>query len=134
LDGYPPLEEIQVITSLDNSLSTVFIDPLQIEQVVINLITNACQAMPEGGILEIKAKIRDSDMLILFKDTGIGIPGENLDKLFEPLFTTKARGIGLGLSVAKNLAEINGGRIEVESEEGRSSTFSLILPLKETES
>ncbi|MBW2623201.1 MAG: hypothetical protein JRD68_09870 [Deltaproteobacteria bacterium] len=134
MDGYPPLEEIQVITSLDNSLSTVFIDPLQIEQVVINLITNACQAMPEGGILEIKAKIRDSDMLILFKDTGIGIPGENLDKLFEPLFTTKARGIGLGLSVAKNLAEINGGRIEVESEEGRSSTFSLILPLKETES
>ena len=63
-------------------------------------------------------------------DTGRGISKENIEKVFEPLFTTKARGIGLGLAVSKNLVEANEGSIEVESEEGKGSTFTVILPTK----
>jgi signal transduction histidine kinase len=69
---------------------------------------------------------------IMVKDTGTGISPENMQKLFEPLFTTKAAGIGLGLAVSKKLAEANGGHIEVESEMGKGSTFTLYLPLAES--
>jgi signal transduction histidine kinase len=65
---------------------------------------------------------------ISITDTGCGISAENMEKLFEPLFTTKARGIGLGLAVSRNLAQANGGSIEVESAEGEGSTFTVILP------
>ena len=70
---------------------------------------------------------------IAVKDTGTGITPENMEKLFEPLFTTKAKGIGLGLAVSKKLAEANGGRIEVESEPGKGSTFTLYLPVMSSE-
>jgi signal transduction histidine kinase len=63
------------------------------------------------------------------RDTGTGIPPENMDKLFEPLFTTKTKGIGLGLAVSKKLAEANGGRIEAQSEPGKGSTFIVYLPV-----
>jgi len=65
-------------------------------------------------------------------DTGMGISDKNMEKLFEPLFTTKARGIGLGLATSRNLVEANGGSIEVESEVGKGSTFTVRLPIKET--
>jgi signal transduction histidine kinase len=67
------------------------------------------------------------------KDTGCGIAEENMEKLFEPLFTTKAKGIGLGLAVSKNLVEANGGSIEVESVEGEGSIFTITLPIEEVE-
>jgi two-component system NtrC family sensor kinase len=67
---------------------------------------------------------------IAIKDTGVGIPPENMRKLFEPLFTTKAKGIGLGLAVSRKLAEANGGRIEVQSEAGVGSMFTLWLPVQ----
>jgi signal transduction histidine kinase len=71
---------------------------------------------------------REKDIVkISITDTGCGISVENMNKIFEPLFTTKARGIGLGLSVSKKLLEINGGKLEVESTEGKGSTFTLIL-------
>ncbi len=66
---------------------------------------------------------------IAVKDNGVGIPPENLRRLFEPLFTTKSKGIGLGLAVSRKLAEANGGRIEVKSEPGKGSTFTLFLPV-----
>jgi signal transduction histidine kinase len=72
-------------------------------------------------------------VLVRVKDTGIGIPPENLQKLFEPLFTTKMKGIGLGLAVSKRLAEANGGRLEVESQPGVGSTFTLVLPQEEAQ-
>ncbi len=72
--------------------------------------------------------ITDHYLLITVRDTGLGIPPENLPKLFEPLFTTKAHGIGLGLAVTKKLVEANDGRIEVESEPGKGAAFTLLLP------
>jgi signal transduction histidine kinase len=97
-------------------------------QVIENLITNAVQAMPTGGSLAIRGG-RDNEGMIGLEvaDTGEGISPENMEKLFQPLFTTKAKGIGLGLVVCKNLVEANGGRIEVESMPGKGTTINVIL-------
>ncbi|MCG2777511.1 MAG: ATP-binding protein, partial [Desulfobacterales bacterium] len=71
-----------------------------------------------------------SEIRIRITDTGCGISKENMEKIFEPLFTTRARGIGLGLAVSRNLVELNGGSIETQSEEGKGSTFTVKLPTK----
>jgi signal transduction histidine kinase len=91
--------------------------------------------MIEGGTLTIRAQPAAFDdgqpaVRIQVIDTGSGITAENLKKLFEPLFTTKARGIGLGLAVSRKLVEANGGRIDVQSEVGKGSTFTVYLPIK----
>jgi signal transduction histidine kinase len=89
---------------------------------------NASQAMPKGGELTISATRKVKEIAIAVKDTGVGIPPENMGKLFEPLFTTKPKGIGLGLAVTKILAEANSGRIETQSEPDKGSTFTVYLP------
>jgi signal transduction histidine kinase len=82
------------------------------------------------GELSISAKIQKGMVGIAVKDTGVGITPENMKRIFEPLFTTKSKGIGLGLAVSRKLAEANGGRIEVKSELGKGSTFTLVLPVE----
>jgi len=141
LEKQPPPEEVKVTTKIAPDLPPLFVDPRQIEQVLVNLVTNAYQAMPEGGRLTVKAKGEKGQAYISVSDTGCGISKENMKMLFEPLFTTKARGIGLGLAISKNLVEVNGGSIEVESpspplrtgQEGKGSTFTVILPTKEAQ-
>jgi signal transduction histidine kinase len=130
LEKQPALENVKVATTIPSDLPPVFIDHRQIGQVLDNLFTNACQAMPEGGKLSIQAKAKKDKVHVSVMDTGSGISKENLEKVFEPLFTTKTRGIGLGLAVSKNLMEANGGSIEVESEEGKGSIFTVIIPTK----
>ena len=135
----PPPEEVEVITQIAPDLPPVYVDPRQMEQVLGNLVTNAYQAMKEGGKLTISAqtsevseKLPKSKWVALsISDTGCGISPENMAKLFEPLFTTKARGIGLGLATSRILVEANGGSMEVESEEGKGSTFTVRLPTRE---
>lgn len=126
-----PPEEVKVISRIAPDLPDVFVDPMQLGQVLVNLLTNARQAMPERGKLTISAQAEKGYVQLSIIDTGCGIPEENMEKVFEPLFTTRVRGIGLGLSVSKNLVEANGGSIKVESEEGKGSTFTVILPTKE---
>jgi signal transduction histidine kinase len=104
------------------------IDPQQIGQVLGNLVSNAYQAMPNGGTLTISAQSEAGWVKLSIADTGVGMASETMEKVFEPLFTTKAKGIGLGLAVSKNLVEVNGGTIEVESREGQGTTFTLNLP------
>jgi signal transduction histidine kinase len=121
---------VQVDRSGVDSSITVFVDAVQVGQVILNLITNAVQAMePAGGTLTIRSRKSASFVFIDVGDTGAGIAPENLARVFEPLFTTKARGIGLGLSVSRTLAGSNGGQLTVESEPGQGATFSLALPL-----
>jgi signal transduction histidine kinase len=84
--------------------------------------------MKDGGHLTISAVPQNDFIAIAVKDTGVGIPPGNMSKLFEPLFTTKTKGIGLGLAVSKKLIEANGGRIDVGSEAGKGSTFTFWLP------
>jgi PAS domain S-box-containing protein len=146
----PLLEQVTVTVDVPDGLPVLNVDPLQMGQVLTNLITNAVQAMPAGGTLRIAARqimndefrIMRSDAKFLIHnskfagdfiaisvtDSGAGISPENMEKIFQPLFTTKAKGIGLGLVVCKNLVEANGGRIEVESAVGKGTTFTVELP------
>ncbi|MBI1912564.1 MAG: PAS domain S-box protein [Deltaproteobacteria bacterium] len=121
-----------VTVDIPEMLPSVKADPMQIGQVFYNLITNAVQAMPDGGNLNIKGEeFRDARAVrVSFRDTGAGITPENMKKLFQPLFTTKSKGIGLGLVVCKNLVEANKGRIEVESTPGEGTTFMVTLPIE----
>jgi signal transduction histidine kinase len=101
-------------------------------QVLGNLTLNACQAMKDGGRLIITSRIQNERIRIAVQDTGTGISPENMKKLFEPLFTTKPKGIGLGLAVCQKLIKANNGRIEVESDgvPGKGSTFTVWLPVQ----
>ncbi len=138
VEKHPPPEGVQVATDIAADLPPAYVDPQQIEMALANLVTNAYQAVPEGGQVTIKTsevseKLPKSGVSISITDTGCGISAENMEKLFEPLFTTKARGIGLGLAVSRNLVEANGGTVEVESQEGEGSTFTVILPTDKRE-
>jgi signal transduction histidine kinase len=130
LDKQPPPEGVAVTTQIATDLPSVFVDNLQMKQVLANLITNAYQAMPDGGDLVLSARGDGNRVYLSVADTGCGISQENLGKIFEPLFTTRARGIGLGLAVSRNLVQVNGGTIEVESVEGQGSTFTVVLPAR----
>ncbi len=119
-----------VTLNLPETLPQVWVDGRQIQQVFRNLICNGLDAMPEGGTLAINvvANSREDTVSVSIGDTGCGMSPEMLAKLFQPLITTKARGIGLGLVVVKNLTEANGGTITVESVIGQGTTFAVVLP------
>jgi two-component system NtrC family sensor kinase len=111
---------------------TVQIDVPRVKQVLLNIINNAIYAMPEGGTLAIRTAVQDDMARVEVSDTGSGISPEHLDRIFEPFFTTKPEvsGTGLGLSVSLGIVESHGGKIEVQSEVGRGSTFTVKLPVK----
>jgi PAS domain S-box-containing protein len=143
LSTIPVPQSVEVTLKLPDDLPMIFVDNRQIQQVLGNLILNAYQAMrtslqwrqaglevtPEGGTLTISARKQQQMVSISVQDSGVGIPPENMLKLFEPLFTTRAKGIGMGLAISRKLMEANYGRIEVESEPGKGSTFTLVLPI-----
>ncbi len=132
LERFPVPPAVKLKLELPDDIPNVYADPRQVEQVLGNLVTNACQAMNLEGKLTISARRQKKMVGIAVKDTGSGISPENMKKLFEPLFTTKVKGIGLGLAVSQKLAEANGGLIEVKSEVGTGSTFKLYLPIQRT--
>lgn len=103
----------------------------QLQSVFVNLISNGVQAMPEGGTLTVKTDQEDSFVEVRVSDTGIGIPRENFEKIFEPLFTTKTKGIGLGLAITRRFIENHGGTISVESNPSFGTSFSIRLPMRE---
>ncbi|MBU2551210.1 MAG: response regulator [Proteobacteria bacterium] len=110
----------------------IWTDPNQLRQVLINLVTNGLQAVGPGGSVRVAVETAGSEIVITVADDGPGIPGENLDRIFEPFFSTKppGQGTGLGLSVSRGIVEKMGGRIEVESRLGNGATFRVILPIK----
>ena len=122
-------ENITVTTKL-SKIPPMLLDQEQIRRVFQNLILNAVQAMPEGGKLEVQTVKRDDSVEIAFKDTGVGIPEENLPRLFTPLFSTKAKGVGLGLSICKQIIEGHGGNIAVKSKVDKGSTLTVRLPIR----
>jgi len=123
---------IEVSTMIPEDL-LVSVDPLLMRRVFTNLLLNAVQVLTGGGRLSVKAYKTKSATYISVKDTGIGITEENLSKVFEPLFTTKAQGLGLGLSVCKRLVELHGGEIRVKSKVGEWSIFTVKLAHKKGE-
>ena len=110
--------------------SKLKVDENKAVRVYVNLIKNAVDAMPTGGRLEIKSYLEKDTVVISFTDTGQGISQETLPKIFTPLFTTKAQGMGFGLSISKRIVEGHGGKILVQSEEGKGTTFIVIFPLE----
>ncbi|OGA96042.1 MAG: hypothetical protein A3E79_15105 [Burkholderiales bacterium RIFCSPHIGHO2_12_FULL_61_11] len=120
---------ITVKLDIPATLHPLRVDAMQIHQVFRNLISNGVEAMPQGGTLEIRAteEVAAQTVTVSIRDSGIGMAPEVLAKLFQPLFTTKARGIGLGLVVVKNLTQANGGTVAVQSEPGKGTTFSITL-------
>ncbi|MFH1383076.1 MAG: [Fe-Fe] hydrogenase large subunit C-terminal domain-containing protein [Chloroflexota bacterium] len=128
------LQNIEVVKELDASLPVVTADFDQLQQVCINLIVNAIQAMPNGGKLALRTSVDGNDLKIAMQDTGCGISPESQRKLFTPFFTTKGiKGVGLGLAVAYGIIQRHHGRIEVQSQEGVGTTFTICLPLQQEE-
>ncbi len=125
-------EQVKVNVNLNGHMKLIKTDPEQMSRVFANLISNAVQAINgKGGEVNISASADNEYISVFFRDTGCGIPEENMQKIFEPLFTTKPKGIGLGLAISKRLVEQNGGKIDVESQVGHGTTFTVKIPIEQ---
>jgi signal transduction histidine kinase len=136
LGNQEAFQKITLREDFQEDLPKVDGDMNQLQQVFLNLSLNACEAMPNGGTLSISTSVRDGKVLVKLADTGCGIKQEHLDQIFEPFFSTKpvGQGTGLGLSVSYGILRQHGGSVEVESEEGKGTTFAVVLtPLQDTE-
>lgn len=134
LKGMKIPENIRIIPRLNGDLPTILADEVQIKQAFSNIMLNAVQAMPNGGELTIANRANNGVIEVDVIDTGIGIAKENLDKIFDPLFSTKAKGTGLGLTVCQGIIEIHGGSIEIESEVGKGTRFTVRFPINKKRS
>lgn len=122
---------IEVIRRLDSSLPPVSADPNLLHQALLNILVNARQAMPHGGRLTIETRTLPGNgrpVQIRIADTGVGIPEDQIGRIFQPFFTTKAQGTGLGLAITARVVEEHGGRITVESVVGKGTAFTIALP------
>jgi signal transduction histidine kinase len=130
--------KVEISTSFIEGLPPVRADAQQLRQVFLNLVLNAVEAMPQGGKLQVSTSLRRSTrrgaaaafLEVRFRDTGVGISPGDLRNLFIPFFTTKERGTGLGLPISQRIIENHGGTIEVRSQTGTGSTFSVLLPVE----
>jgi signal transduction histidine kinase len=121
-------ENIKLVFEVSDDIQNLNVDPAYLRRILTNLITNAEQAMPNGGKITVKAYKQNGNCVITVEDTGEGIPEDFKANIFQPLFTTKAKGQGFGLAVSKRLAKAIGGDITFESEKGNGSKFTLKLP------
>ncbi|OGV95493.1 MAG: hypothetical protein A3I04_04245 [Nitrospinae bacterium RIFCSPLOWO2_02_FULL_39_110] len=126
---------IELKLNLNNNTHRYILDYNYLQQVFLNIIINAIQAMPEEGILSIKSEDEKDNLVVTISDTGIGIPQDNISRIFDPFFTTKDVGIGtgLGLSVSYGIIEKLGGRIEVQSTPNNGAVFTITIPKKYSE-
>ncbi|MGA2122704.1 MAG: PAS domain S-box protein [Methanoregula sp.] len=124
--------DIKLITAFDETVPAIMVSPGQMRQVFLNIIKNGVEAMPHGGTLSVATKIEDNHLMIVVRDTGMGMDEEVKEKIFDAFFTTKeeVRGVGLGLSVCYGIIQDHGGTIDVESAPGKGSTFTVLLPIK----
>jgi PAS domain S-box-containing protein len=125
----PVPQNIEVSMTIEQDSSTILVDPTMMKRILTNLVTNALQAMPDGGKLTITASKKQDEVYITVQDTGQGILDENKAKIFQPLFSTKAKGQGLGLAVVKRLVEAHNGTIAFNTEVGKGTTFTVAIPL-----
>jgi signal transduction histidine kinase len=122
-------KNVTISLSIYDGIPHIFADKDQLIQIFSNIFQNAIQAMPNGGIIHVDIKPKNEALEIQFSDDGIGIPKENIDKIFDPLFSTKPQGTGLGLSVCQSLVSNHSGSIEVHSEIDFGATFIIRIPL-----
>ncbi|MDD3089292.1 MAG: ATP-binding protein [Candidatus Omnitrophica bacterium] len=122
-------ENIKLVNFISDDLPPALMDADQMVQVFSNIVVNAAQSMPDGGEIRIGASAGDSVVRIWVEDTGEGIPPENIYRMFDPLFSTKMEGTGLGLSLCHSIIEMHKGKIDVESKVGVGSRFTVTLPM-----
>lgn len=119
--------DLDISINIDPSFTITSDRPIT-RRILTNLIVNAIQAMPTGGKISLSSSREEGNILIIVEDTGVGIPEDIKPKLFSPMFTTKAKGQGLGLAVVKRLVEALNGTISFESQEGKGTKFVISLP------
>jgi two-component system NtrC family sensor kinase len=126
-------QDVEAVQEIAPDLPRIYADPQQLQQVLVNLSLNAMDAMPAGGKLTLRAKqYSPGQMTIAVADTGFGMDAATLAKIFQPFFTAKKwRGMGLGLPICARIIKSHGGRIDVESEPGQGTTFTIHLPLNQ---
>jgi two-component system, NtrC family, sensor kinase len=123
-------KELEMKLEMEAGSDAIWSDPYRLRQVLINLLTNAIHATPSGGAITINIQGAEGGVAVSVRDTGEGIPGENLERIFEPFFSTKTpgEGTGLGLFVTRGIVEKLGGSIQLESRLGRGTGFLINLP------
>ncbi len=126
-------ESVHIEHEFEEESLQVMGDSGQIQRILANFLRNAVQAMPGGGVLSMVCRRDGDEIIAAVSDTGVGIAEDMLAKIFEPLYTGKAKGIGLGLPLSQRYATLNGGRIDCQSEVDQGSTFTLALPPQETQ-
>jgi PAS domain S-box-containing protein len=110
----------------------LYVDPNRVKDALLNIVRNAIQSIERGGTISLRIRSKNASCMMEISDTGPGIPKENLPFIFDPFFTTKKEGTGLGLTITHRIIEEHDGRIEVESREGKGSTFRVLIPIKDT--
>ncbi len=121
---------VSVELKLEEPMGKAMLDDKKITQALLNLCVNAIQAMPRGGVLTVETSRQGDELVLGVSDTGTGIPGEDLERIFDPFFTKKKGGMGFGLAIVKRIVEDHGGRIECTSKEGEGTSFTIRLPMK----
>ncbi len=124
-------KDVNVVKELSADLPEVMMDGNQLSQVIVNLTLNAIDAMPDGGTITIRSFRRNRDVIMQIEDTGTGIPKEDVTKIFDPFYTTKEKGTGLGLAVSYDIIKKMNGTLSVESETGKGTVFTITMPYKE---
>lgn len=125
-------KDVLFVKELSSGLPEILVDANHLSQVFVNLMLNAVDAMIEGGTLTVRSFISDGSIAVQFQDTGIGIAKDDLSKIFDPFYTTKEKGTGLGLAVSYNIIKKMNGTLSVESSEGMGTTFTILLPLEKS--
>ncbi|QJA06537.1 HAMP domain-containing protein [Thermosulfurimonas marina] len=125
-------QKVTLVTHFEG-LAPLETSPEALKQILLNLVLNALEAMPEGGELHLAATLQDGHLRLAVRDTGPGIPEEVRQRIFEPFFTTKPEGTGLGLAITYNLVQNLGGEIEIRSREGEGTEVEISLPIKNPE-
>jgi len=127
----PATAQVVVTRDYDPALPVLRFDPRQLEQVFLNILLNACQAMDHRGEIRIRTRRDGTRVHVSIRDGGPGIPPDTLERIFRPFFTTRTRGTGLGLAIVKNIVEAHGGDVRATSPAGGGAEFSLALPIPE---